>query len=263
VGAWRSHSLALWADAGHTLTDLAAIGLSWYAFRQLRRPPTARMSFGFARIEVLVAFANALLLAAVAITLVAESVVQWRHPVVSNPSLMMLTAAIALGIYGGLVLGFHHQDNLNLYGTWLHLLSDAASSLAVLVGGALLAITHWMPINPLLTILIAAAMIVSTGRILREGLGILMEATPPGIEPTAITEVLQAVDGVERIHDLHIWRIGSGQTALACHVGVGPRWAGHDPQILLCELHDALESIGINHVTIQLEHGEETHHEPW
>ena len=265
VGAWWSHSLALWADAGHALTDLAAVALSWYAFRQVRRPPTDRMSFGFARIEVLVAFLNGVLLMAVASGLAVDAVHQWHHPVASNSTLMMATAAAALLVYGGLALRFHHHDNLNLFGTWIHLLSDAASSLAVLLGGAILAISGWNGINPLLTILIAIAMVLSTWRILREALGILMEATPPDVEPSSIVRALEAVEGVERIHDLHIWRIGSGQTALACHVGVDPEWKtkGQDPQVLLCQIHDALDTIGINHVTIQLEHGNEMHHEPW
>ncbi len=263
LGAWQAHSLALWADAGHTLTDVAAIGLSWYAFRQLRRVPTERMSFGFARIEVLVAFFNGVLLIAVAAGLGIGAFEQWHHPVVSNTTLMMATALVVLIAYGALALRFRHHDNLNLYGTWLHLLSDAASSLAVLVGGAILALTGWSIINPVLAILIALAMVLSTWRIIQEAFGILMEATPPHVNPSVITRTLQSVDGVERIHDLHIWRIGSGQTALACHVSVGPTWQGQDPQILLCQLHDVLEGLDINHVTIQLEHGPEVHHEPW
>lgn len=263
VGAWRAHSLALWADAGHALTDLAAIGLSWYAFRQVNRLPTERMSFGFARTEVLVAFFNGLFLVAVAIGLIIEAIRQWAHPVAANTTLMMATAAVALVIYGGLALTFTHHRDLNLQGMWLHLMSDAASSLGVLIGAVILAWTGWMEINPLLTGLIAIGMLISTWHIFKEALGILMEATPPGVDLKSIASALEAVDGVNRIHDLHVWRIGSGQTALACHVGVKPEWHGRDSQIMLCELHDALDSIGINHVTIQLEHGDETHHEPW
>lgn len=263
LGAWWSRSLALWADAGHTMTDLAAISLSWYAFRQLKRAPTERMSFGYARMEVLVAFFNGVLLIAVALALIVEALQQWHHPVNTRSTLMMATAAVALAVYGGLALRFHHHDNLNLFGTWLHLLSDAASSMAVLLGGVILALTHWPVVNPVLTLLIALAMIASTWRILKDGLGILMEATPPNVDPASITKILSTVPGVERIHDLHVWRIGSGQTALACHVGVTTDWQGKDPQILLCQIHDALEALGINHVTIQLEHGDEVHHEPW
>lgn len=263
LGAWRSHSLALWADAGHTLTDIAAIGLSWYAFKQLRRPPTERMTFGFARIEVLVAFFNGLLLISVAAGLLLAAAQQWHHPVPTNSSLMMVTATVALLVYGALAVRFRPNGNLNLFGTWIHLLSDAASSFAVLLGGAILAVTGWRIINPLLTALIALAMAVTTWRIIKEAFGILMEATPPNVNPSVITQAIESVQGVERIHDLHVWRIGSGQTALACHVAVQPLWKSQDPQILLCQIHDALDGIGINHVTIQLEHGNETHHELW
>ncbi len=262
IGAWLSHSLALWADAGHSLTDVAAIALSWYAWRQAQRPPTPSMTFGYARMEVLVALLNGVVLLGLAGALVVEAVVRALHPTAVSPAIMLAAATVALGVDMVLALWFHGSRNVNIRATWIHLLTDALSSFGVLVGAVLIWVSRSGIVDPVLTVLIAAAMVIGTWRVLQEAIAILLEATPPGIAIPRVEAALSAVSGVSRVHDLHVWRIGSGQTALACHVAVPESLLVADSQDLLCRLHDALEPLGVTHVTIQLETEREAHDEP-
>jgi cobalt-zinc-cadmium efflux system protein len=262
AGAVLSGSLALWADAGHSLTDVGAIGLSWFAWRQARRPPSASMTFGYARTEVLAALTNSVLLIVLAIWLGVEAVREWMRPAPVHPPVMVAAAALALIVNLVIARRLHGDPNVNARGVLVHVVTDAASSLGVLAAALIIALTGFVRADAVVTLLIAALMVAGTWSVMEETIGILMEATPPGVDGSELTRVLEHEPEVVRVHDLHIWRIGSGQTALACHVAVGSGLSMEERQDLLCRLHDALVPRGVHHVTIQLETPEESHREP-
>ncbi|AEW03671.1 cation diffusion facilitator family transporter [Sulfobacillus acidophilus DSM 10332] len=262
IGAVWAHSLALWADAAHSLTDLAAMGLSWYAWRLARRPPTERLTFGYGRTEVLAALVNSLALTGLAILLLWESWHRWRQPVTVAPGAMLITAAIALAADIVLVLGFNRQANVNIRSVSLHLASDALGSLAILVGAVLIARTGWTLIDPILTVVIAIFILWGTWGIIAETTSVLLEATPPGIRLSQVIQAIEDVPAVERVHDVHVWSVSQGQNALACHVEIRTGMTLDEGQAVLEAIQAALLPLGIEHMTIQFETASATHHDP-
>jgi cobalt-zinc-cadmium efflux system protein len=260
IGAWWSHSLALGADAAHSLGDVGALGLAWYADWQRRQPPTPQLTFGWGRVEVLVALLNAIVLWALAGGLVWEAILQWQHPTPSKSLIMALAAGIALIINAALAWGFRDPQDLNRRSTLWHLVTDAAGSLGVLIGAVILSLTGWDRVNSVITVVIAGLMVFGAWGIMRDTVRVLLEATPAALPIANITQYIESIPGVARVHDLHVWTVGSGQLALACHVNLSP--TAPPSQEVLCQLHDVLAQHGIDHTTIQLETPAESHREP-
>ncbi len=260
LGAWAGHSLALGADAAHSLGDVGALGLAWYADRQRNRPPTDVLTFGWGRVEILVGLLNALVLWALAGALGWAAVRQWSHPTAANAEIMALAAGVALVVNGVLAWNFRESEDLNRRSTWWHLMTDAAGSLGVLVGASILAATGWRPINAVVTLAIVLLMIWGPWSIIRDTFRILLEATPAKVPLADIAAKMQAVPGVARVHDLHVWAVGSQQWALACHIELAA--SPPSAQTVLCDLHDCLAGFGFDHTTIQLETSAEAHPEP-
>jgi len=264
AGAWWSHSLALWADAGHSLTDVVALGLSWYAWRQAQRPPTSTLTFGYGRSEVLAALANSLGLVVIAGALAWEAVARLSHPVPVAPLAMALTAGTAIVVDVALALGFRDTTNLNVRSAWLHLMSDAAGSLGVVLGAGVIALTKWAWVDPVATAGISALIVYSAWSITREAVAVLMEATPPGLQVASVQTAIAQVNGVRAVHDLHVWSIGTGKNALACHLEVDRVSSLEETQIVLRDAQAAVAPLGISHVTIQVEPPEQPgDHAPW
>lgn len=261
AGVW-AQSLALKADAVHSLGDVGALALAWYADRSRQRPPTHRLTFGWGRTEILVGLLNALALWGLAVTFVWQAWQAWHHPVPANPVIMAIAALISLVANGILAKRFVHSHDLNRQSTFWHLVSDAAGSLGVLAAAIILFFTKWQPINAVTTVAIALLMFWGAWGVVRDTISILLEAAPASLPMADIIKELERVPHVERVHDLHVWTIGSHQPALSCHV----RLKNHTPlppsQEILCDLHDILERWGIDHSTIQVETHEETHSEP-
>ena len=261
-GIW-SHSLALEADAVHSLGDAAALGLAWYADKVHRRPPTTRLTFGWGRTEVLIGLLNAVVLWILAAVFIVEAWVQWHHPAVANAPLMAITSALAL-LMNGLLAGiFRHPQDLNRRSAYWHLLTDAAGSFGVLVAAVVLGLTGWAPVNAVMTVAIAVLMVWGAWGVVRDTVRVLLEGTPSSFPLVEITQRMESVTGVHHVHDLHVWSVGSTQLALACHVTLQEQ----ESQILksqdiLCDLHDVLAAYGIHHTTIQLETGVDVHPEP-
>ncbi len=260
LGAWAGHSLALGADATHSLGDLGTLGLAWYADRQRKRPPTATLTFGWGRVEILVGLLNALVLWGLAGFLGWTAVHQWVHPTAANAAIMAIAAGVALVANSLLIWKFRNPEDVNQRSTWWHLMTDAAGSLGVLVGAGILAATGWRPINAVVTLVIVVLMVWGPWPIVRDTFGILLEATPAKVPLADITAKMESVPGVARIHDLHVWAVGSHQWALACHVELSA--APPSGQTVLCALHDCLAEFGFDHTTIQLETSGEAHPEP-
>ena len=253
VGGIVSHSLALLADAGHMLSDVAALGLSLFAAWLSRRPPTPARSYGFHRTEILAALANAATLIAISIWVCVEAWHRFREPpTVLGPVVMMVaTGGLVINLAGMWVLNAGRDDNLNVRGAWLHVATDALGSVGTIIAGALVTYAGVAWADPAASVGIALLVCWSSWALLSESLEVLMEGTPSGIDPDAVRDALHAVPGVQAIHDLHIWSITSGQVSLSAHVAVDGSRADREVLPDLCTR--LRERFAITHVTLQLE----------
>lgn len=254
IGGLLAHSLALITDASHTLTDLFALGLAWFASGQAERPSNERKTFGYHRVGILAALLNAVSLIVIAIFICWEAVQRFRAPVAVNPLIMFGSAAIAICI--NLFIGFglrKEHDNLNVRAASLHVFSDVGASASVIAGGILIFFTGWTLVDPILSVGIALLVALSAWRILRETADILLEAVPKGLSLTHLVKDMKAVEGVQDVHDLHVWSIASGMPALSCHVlidNLPPSDSAH----ILRSLKDMLNThYHISHATVQFE----------
>jgi cobalt-zinc-cadmium efflux system protein len=252
VGGVLSGSLALLADAGHMLSDVAALALSLFAMRLAARPPTARRTYGYHRAEILAALANGAALAAIAALIIREAIARFLQPADVRASLMLGVAA------GGLLvnlasLALLHRDravSLNLRGAWLHVLTDALGSVQAIAAGALIALFGWRWADPLASILIALLVAFSAWGLVRESVSILMESVPHGLDVESLGRALRAISGVAGVHDLHVWTITSGFVSVSAHLHVTP---GREQEVLAAVRALLAESFGIVHSTIQVE----------
>jgi len=252
AGGFWSGSLALLGDAGHMLSDSGALALAAFASWVARRPPSVRHSYGLARAEVLAALFNALLMLAVVTVLVVEAIarLQAPRPVAGEVVVVIAAVGLAVNLLVLMVLSRGAQD-LNTRGALLHVFGDLLGSVAALIAGAVIHFTGWLPIDPLLSLLIAALILVSTLRLLREALHVLMEGVPRDLDLDAVGRELAAVPGVVSVHDLHIWTVGSAGPALSAHVVVKDLGAWMP---VLERLRALLASrYGIEHTTLQPE----------
>lgn len=252
IGAWLTNSLALLADAGHMLSDAAALGLSLFASWMAQRPPSPRHTYGFYRTEILAALANGALLVALAVLIVREAVSRVSAPEAVHGGWLMLIAVggLCVNVIGMLVLRGGAQENLNIRAAFLHVASDALGSVNVLLAGLAIHLFGWRWADPVASMVIAALIVFSAWGVLKESVHVLMEGTPGHIDVDRVRESVRAVDGVTDVHDLHVWSIGSGFVALSAHVRVAP---GVGDRVLE-QIHELLiRDFGIRHTTIQIE----------
>lgn len=255
LGGWRSHSLALLSDAGHVLTDLVALGLAWFASAQAARPADAGRTFGYHRVGILAAMANALTLIGVVGLIGFEAVRRLQHP--EPVEVGVLVAAALVGIVINLIIGFglrrEAAHDLNVRAATLHVFGDVAASAAVIVGGLAILATGNYAVDALISLAIAVLIAVGSVRLLRETLEILLEATPRGLDMAALVGSLQAVPGVNGVHDLHVWCIAGGMNALSCHITIDDLPPSRSAPIL-GEINEVLwHSYHIAHATVQFE----------
>jgi cobalt-zinc-cadmium efflux system protein len=254
VGSFVTGSLALLADAGHMLTDVAALALSLGAAWLMRRPATAQRTFGFHRAEILAALVNGLSLLALSIYVIIEAVGRLAAPpeVAAAPLLIIAVLGLAANLAAGAVLLRSSGENLNVRSAYLHVLGDALGSIGAIVAGVLMWAWGWYLADPLLSLGISLLIIWSAWRLLRDTVNVLLEAAPRSIDVRAVERALGAVPGVADVHDLHVWSVASNFVALSGHVRLdGTRG---DQRNLLGELRHLLHSrFAIEHVTLQLE----------
>ena len=253
VFGFRSGSLALLSDAGHNLGDVLGLLLAWGAILLARRAPSIRRTYGLRRSTILAAVANAVVLLIAVGAVALEAVQRLRHPAqVAGPTVI---AVASLGILvNGLsawLLGRGHQDDLNVRAAVQHLVADTAVSFGVVLAGVMLVFTRWLWLDPLVSLLVSALIVVSTWRILRESLDLAMDAVPEQIDPVAVRKYLEAVASVVDVHDFHVWAMSTTETALTAHL-VTDR-ATFDDEITARIAHDLSERFGIVHPTIQWE----------
>jgi cobalt-zinc-cadmium efflux system protein len=250
----RAHSLALVSEAGHNLSDFAALGLSFVAVWLQTRPATDRRTFGYQRAGVLAGFVNALSLMVLAVWIVVSAVGRFLHPVTVEPRLMMAVAAAGVvmnGVIAALLWKF--SGDVNIRSVFLHMLGDTLSTAAVIVGGLAIALTGLQWIDPLLSLIIAAMILASSWSIVRETLHILLEGTPRSVDLAEIRAAMSGVEGVVNVHDLHVWSLTSQSHALACHVQVVEMQLAECDAVLERLNHQLRDHFGIQHATIQLE----------
>lgn len=258
----RAHSLALISEAGHNVSDMLAIALSFVAVYFQRRPATDEKTFGYQRAGVLAAFVNALMLIVLAAWIAISAIHRLYVPVTVQPRLMVYVAAAGVLMNGAIAtLLWKSSSDVNIRSVYLHMLGDTLSTAAVIVGGAAIAATGAVWIDPVLSIGIAGMIIWSSVTIVRETLNILLEGTPRALQLGEIRSAIGEVPGVIDVHDLHVWSLGSASHALASHILI--------PEMPLSECTSILDAINcalrdrfrITHTTIQFEiHGCETTH---
>lgn len=251
AGLW-SGSLALTSDAGHMFSDALALGLAAAAAWLARRPPGLKHSYGLARAEVIGASLNGLMMLGIIVVLVVEAVHRILEPRPVTASVVIAVAAVGLVVNAGVayILSRGHPD-LNVRGALIHVLGDLLSSIAALIAGAVVYATGWLLIDPILSLVIAILILLTTLRLLRDTLHVLMEGVPAAVDLAEIGSAMASVAGVAAVHDLHVWSIGSRGAALSAHLDIErlEDWPAvlHASRTLL---HDRF---GITHVTLQPE----------
>jgi len=256
VGGLVTGSLALLADAAHMLTDFAALFLAWLAFRLSRRPADAVRTYGFDRLQILAAFANAVTLIVLVVWILSEAVARLfdPQPVLASGMLVVAAMGLAVNIAAFAVLQGADRDNLNIRGALVHVMGDLLGSVAALVAAGVILITGWTPIDPLLSMLIAALITVSAFRLLRDSGRVLLEAAPRGVDPEAIrADLVARVAGVEDVHHLHVWCLTPERPMATLHVRIDE--AADVSETLSAVKHRLTVEFGLDHVTVEIETG--------
>ncbi|MEZ5290180.1 MAG: cation diffusion facilitator family transporter [Vicinamibacterales bacterium] len=253
AGGLVSGSLALLADAGHMLSDAGALGLTLFAMRLARRPPTAARTFGYHRAEILAALANGVTLVAIAVFIFVEAYERLRQPPDVQGGLMLAVACGGLAVNGaGLWLLRDSRDqSLNARGAWLHVLTDTLGSLQAIGAGLLIWTLDWTWVDPVASMLIGLLVVHSSWSLVEQSVSVLMESTPGHIDVDEVRSALLSLADVVDVQDLHVWTITSGFVACSTHVVVSDR-AAH-PSVLEAARHVLAQRFGIGHTTIQVD----------
>jgi cobalt-zinc-cadmium efflux system protein len=253
VGGWLSGSLALIADAGHMLADVAALSLALFATWFSSRPATPNKTFGYYRLEILAALINGVVLILIALLVSYEAYERWYVPPKIESDLMIGIAigGLLINMTCAAVLHKDHKHNLNMHGAWLHIISDALGSIGAITAGLIIYFYGWTLADPLVSLLINGLIIWSSWQLVRESTNVLLEGTPAHINLVAVEEAILETSGVEAVHDLHVWTITSGREALSAHV---VHMDSIKPPELLKILREKLhDRFGVDHLTIQME----------
>lgn len=253
VGGWLTNSLALIADAGHMLTDVAALTLTLGAIWFGARPATAKKTFGYYRLEILAAFVNGIALVLLSLWVIYEAVQRWQTPPpIDGAGLTVIAVGgLLVNIIAARLLHSGHKHDLNMRGAWLHVMGDLLGSATAIVAGILIVAFGWLWADPVCSVLISLIIIFGSWRLIMDSVNVLLEGTPTHISLSAVESTILETEGVAGVHDLHVWTISSGIEALSAHIS-------HDESVVHSELLVAVrerlhERFGIDHLTIQME----------
>lgn len=254
-GGVASQSLALLGDAVHVCTDVLALALALVAAIGAARPADPRRTFGYGRIEVLGALVNGTLLLVATAAIVYEAARRFSAPVEPSTGLMAFVAAIGLLVNTGVGLSLRSsgKTDLNVRAALFHVFGDALGGAAVIIGAIVIALTHRAWIDPLLSLFVAAIIVVGVIRVLRDATNVLLESVPSDVNAAELTKHIGRIPGVVGVHDLHIWSIASGAHALSAHVLLDDRRLSEAAEVLR-DIDECVKShFGIAHLTIQFE----------
>jgi cobalt-zinc-cadmium efflux system protein len=257
VGGLLTGSLALLADAGHMLTDSVSLVLAYVAYRVSERPGTSRMTYGFDRLKVLVAYTNGLTVLGIALWIVIEAVARFLSPspVLGGAMLLVATAGLGVNVVVFLVLHGGDRESLNLRGAILHVFSDLLGSVAAIAAALIILATGWLPADPLLSVLVALLLARSALNLMRESGLILLEAAPAHIERNEVADDLERnIEGVADVHHMHLWSLDGRRLLATLHVKLS---AGADAETVIDAIKARLSRVhGIHHATVEAEIGE-------
>ena len=253
VGGFLTNSLALLSDAGHMLTDVSAMILSLLALWFAGRPADLKKTYGYYRMEILSALLNGVMLLVITIFILMEAWERLRTPATVALGPMAIVAGIGL-VANLAALGFLHQTHsMNVRGAFLHVLGDTLSSVGVLVGAGLMWWTGWYVVDPIISVLISIVIVVGALRLVKDAVDVLLEAVPAHVDLEQVRELMGRVQGVQGVHDLHVWTISSGMYALSAHLVVADPMVCNNDDILSAVKHELFDRFGIDHTTIQIE----------
>ncbi len=253
IGGWLTGSLALLSDAGHMWTDVSALGLALLAAWFAGRPANRKRTYGYVRLEILSALVNGVLLLGITVFIVIEALERLKRPTPVDLGPMALVATIGLGANLLAMWFLHSGRSLNTRSAFLHVVGDALSSVGVLLGAAVMALSGWKWVDPLISLGISAVVVVGGWRLLREAVDVLLETVPPHVDVEGVEKALAGIPRVTAVHDLHIWTVGSGMVALSAHLVVDEPSACENDTILVAAKRALVERFGIDHSTLQIE----------
>jgi len=253
IAGFLTNSLALLSDAGHMVSDIAAMSLSLFAFRLARRPATLYSTYGYHRVEILAALFNGLALWLIVGVIFTAAYNRFFEPPEVRSHGMIVVAFIGLlvNVAAGWILYESRHENLNMHGAYLHVVSDAVGSVGAIVAGIIMLTTGWYLADPLVGVFIGVLILYSSWSLIRDSVSILMQSVPKGIRLEEVQETIEAVAGVSKVHDLHVWAVTSGIFTLSAHAVVEN---GENFHKVLNGIERTLkERFNIEHTTIQLE----------
>ena len=250
-----TQSLALMADAGHNLSDVAGLLLSLLAFRLARVKSSQTFTYGYRKSTVLASLANAVLLLVAVGGILLESIQRFRHPEPVMGGIVAWVAALGIAINAASALLFFRQKDhdLNMRGAYLHLLSDALVSVAVVIAGIVVSYTNWFWLDPAMGIVVAVVILVGTWRLLTDSLRLSLDGVPAGIDLADVQAEISAVAGVEKVHHVHIWAMSTTENALTAHLVLQPNLTNDQITAIRKEVRHELEHLSITHATLEID----------
>jgi cobalt-zinc-cadmium efflux system protein len=255
IGGLLSNSLALLSDAGHVFADIIALGLSWYGVRQAVRPSNSRMTFGYHRIGVVVAIANAMTIFVIAAVILYEAYNRFQQPpeVKSIPMMIIAFVGLSANVLVALWLRGEPRSNINIRSVFWHALGDALASIGVIGGGIIILFTGRFWVDPLISVLISLIILFAAWSIFREGLRVILEAAPKDVDVVAMINTLKLIPGVKDVHDVHVWSISPELRAMNGHVLIEDISTSQAADIRVNIEKVVREQFHVEHTTLQLE----------
>ena len=253
IGGLLTHSLALLADAGHMLTDVAGLGFALLAIRFAERPATPERTYGYYRIEILAALVNAVVLIGISFYILSEAYERFRNPpeIQSGGMLAVALVGLVVNIAGIYLLKSASEESLNMKGAYFEVLSDMLTSIGVIAAGIIMLTTGWYYADPIISAGIGVFILPRTWMLLRDAVGVLLEGTPNDVNLAALRESIRTVEGVADVHDLHVWSLTSGINAMSVHAVLADH-SLHD-EVLAAVQKKVTSEFKIAHATVQVE----------
>ncbi|WP_428909949.1 cation diffusion facilitator family transporter [Niallia sp. Krafla_26] len=257
IGGFMTNSLALLSDAGHMLSDSISLGIALLAFTLGEKAANYSKTYGYKRFEILAAVLNGITLVLIAIYIFYEAIQRFQHPpeVASTGMLIIAIIGLVVNIIVAWIMmrGGDVEENLNMRGAYLHVMSDMLGSIGAIIAALLIIFFGWGWADPLASVIVAALVLRSGYYVTKSGLHVLMEGTPQNVDMDKVVQTIQSTDDILGVHDLHVWSITSGLNALSCHVVVNDHMTIAESEKLLHQIEHDLEHQNIHHMTIQLE----------